>query len=107
VTLKLVLNNSKGRIYREIRVPSNYTFHRLHLFIQYVFIWGDCHMHQAEAHRPGELYKSKSRRNEVKNWGLMLVRVHQKGDRYRTEFAIEPIKPEREVREGRMTLGEV
>lgn len=42
---KIILNDSKPRIWRRIIVPSNYTFFALHCAIQSAMGWGDGHLH--------------------------------------------------------------
>ena len=44
--LKITLNDIKPPIWRRIQVPGLITLHELHLIIQKVMGWWNCHLHQ-------------------------------------------------------------
>src|SRR4030067_2149069 len=44
--LKITLIGSKPTIWREMIVPAGYSFFDLHVAIQDIFDWHDCHLHQ-------------------------------------------------------------
>ena len=46
--LKLELDGSSPKIWREVEVPSNYTFFKLHEIIQEVMLWKNYHLHKFE-----------------------------------------------------------
>ncbi len=44
--LKVTLNHSRPAIWRKVLVPSDLSFAKLHLVLQSVMGWENCHMHQ-------------------------------------------------------------
>ena len=44
--LKIVLNGSMPKIYRNVVVPENFTFEDLHYLIQFAFGWDNSHLHE-------------------------------------------------------------
>ncbi len=49
---KISLNGIKPSIWRRIQVPETYTFWDLHVAIQDVMGWLDCHLHEFNIHNP-------------------------------------------------------
>ncbi|KAF9070840.1 MM3350-like domain-containing protein [Rhodocollybia butyracea] len=59
-------------VWRQIRVPTNYTLANLHTVIQYVFGWEDSHLHQmnvwADVQIRGHYITSKGRKGPFPEW---------------------------------------
>lgn len=49
---KIVLQGTPHVVWRRILVPDDYTFWDLHVAIQDVFGWQDCHLHEFEIEHP-------------------------------------------------------
>ncbi|MEI7789114.1 MAG: plasmid pRiA4b ORF-3 family protein [Chlorobiaceae bacterium] len=65
--LKVTLSGSKPPIWRRILVPDNITLGRLHVVLQVVMGWSDCHLHQFSV--KGERYSPRDKDEEVNLFG--------------------------------------
>lgn len=68
IQLRMQLCRFKG-VYRQVRVPTNYTFANLHTLIQYLFGWGGGHLHQSKVWADVEMYSGNYKAYHIKDKG--------------------------------------
>lgn len=68
IQLRMQLCRFKG-VYRQVRVPTNYTLANLHTLIQYLFGWSGGHLHQSKVWADVEMYSGNYKAYHIKDKG--------------------------------------
>jgi hypothetical protein len=98
--LKITIKDSKPPIWRTVAVPSDIRLSDLHMVIQAVFGWENCHLHQfiLRNKQPKPTREELATLTRAEDWDALYRRLHP--DRYFSLpiFKLEDVEDERKFR---------